>query len=380
MPVFDGARPDPSCRSDGVRSRRAPLPVRTGDGPGRVTRTVRTLRDEDHVKERLLRVPVLGTALRMQERYKDDAADALAASIGFFGFLSLFPILALVLAVVGTFLDGAVEKARVVELVTDAVPALSTLVGGDSGVATAINTIADRPGSLFGFGSIALLLAGLRIASGAQQACAVVFRREVPTGVRARLEQVRALTVVGLLALAGAAVSGSVGVDISNGIEGLLRSVLGTAVAVGLDFLLFLLAYRLFTPGHGPRWRVLVPGSLLAAAGWVALKLFGAAYVASQASRADSTYGALGSIIALLLLLYLAGRLFLYGAELAALLGHVDVVPDQAEVEREAERVPVVSPRPARDVPPEPSDATKLAVSGIVLGIAGSVVGRILDR
>lgn len=334
------------------------------------------------MKDRLLRLPVIGTALRMQERYVDDAADALAASIGFFGFLSLFPLLALVLAVVSsTFLgDSVVEQAELVDLVTSAVPGLSALAGGDGGVSEAIRYLTSDEGQrqLFGFGTIALVLAGLRIANGAQQACAVVFRRERPTGIGARLGQVRALVVVGFFALTGAAVSGSVGVDISNGVEALVRSVLGTAVAFGLDFLLFLLAYRLFTPGEGPRWSVLMPGSLLAAAGWTALKLFGATYVANQAQSAGDTYGALGSIIGLLLLLYLAGRLFMYGAELAALLGHVDVVPDQTSVEQEAVRVPVVSPRPVDDVPPEPSDAAKLAASGVVLGLGAAILGRAL--
>ncbi len=335
------------------------------------------------MKDRLLRLPVIGTALRMQERYVDDAADALAASIGFFGFLSLFPLLALVLAVVGNVLGdgGVVERAELARLVTDAVPGLSALAGGDGGVAQSIEYLTSDRGQrqLFGFGTIALVLAGLRIANGAQQACAVVFRRDVPTGIGARVGQVRALVVVGFLALAGAAVSGSVGVDISNGVEALVRSVLGTALAFGLDFLLFLLAYRLFTPGEGPRWSVLVPGSLLAAAGWTALKVFGATYVANQAQTASDNFGALGSIIGLLLLLYLAGRLFLYGAELAALLGHVDVTPTQSSVEEEAVRVPVVSPRPAEDVPPEPTDAAKLAVSGVALGIGAAILGKVLE-
>lgn len=332
------------------------------------------------MKDRLLQVPVLGTALRMQERYKDDAADALAAAIGFFGFLSLFPLMSLVLGVVGTFLgDDVVGRARLVELVTQSVPALSSIAGGEGGVADAIQTISMREGSLYSFGTIGLILAGLRVATGAQEACAVVFRREVPSGLGARLQQIRALAVVGVFTLAGAAVSGSVGVDISNGIEALVRSVFGIALAFGLDFLLFLLAYRLFTPGDGPRWSTLVPGSLLAAAGWVALKIFGSAYVANQVTTANSRYGALGSIIGLLLLLYLAGRLFLYGAELAALLGHVDVVPDQDEVEREAERIPIVSPRPVEDTPPEASDATKLAVSGVVLGVGAAILNRVLD-
>lgn len=332
------------------------------------------------MKERLKRLPVLGTAIRMQERYVEDAADALAASIGFFGFLSLFPLLALLLSVVGFVLgDSFVERQQLVDTVTRAVPGFSAVLGGENQVSQAINTIADSSGALLSFGSVFLVLAALRIASGAQQASAVVFRRERPTGLAARIGQIRAVAVVGTFALAGAAVSGSVGVDISNGVEGLLVSVVGIVVAFALDFALFMLAYRLFTPGPGPDWHLLVPGSLLGAAGWVTLKIVGANYVSSQASSAESSYGALGSIIGLLLLFYLAGRLYLYGAELAALLGHVDTVPSTGEMVEDAVRVPRVSPRPLDDVPPEPGDAAKLAASGVVLGLAAAILHKVFD-
>lgn len=332
--------------------------------------------------DRLRQLPVIGTAIRMQERYVDDAADALAASIGFFGFLSLFPLLALVLSVVGFVLGGDLAaRERAIDLVTDSVPALSSLAGGDGQVSQAITYIAEKPGAFLSFGTIGLVLTGLRIASGAQQASAVVFRRERPTGLAARGEQVQAMVVVGLVAVAGAAVGGSVGVDLGDGAERLLLSVVGILVAYALDTALFLLAYRLFTPGPGPAWRTLLPGSLLAAAGWLALKLLGAAYIARQATSARSNYGALGSIIALLVLLYLAGRLYLYGAELAALLEPVDVVvPTQRELAEDTRRVPPVSPRTHPDVPPELGDAAKLAAASLVLGIAASMLGRVLRR
>lgn len=332
------------------------------------------------MKDRLKQLPVLGTAIRMQERYVADAADALAASIGLFGFLSLFPLLALALAIVGLVLQGdAAAQARVVDLVQESIPALSTIAGGENGIATAIETITEEQGSLIGFGAVGLVLAGLRIASGAQQASAVVFRVERPTGLSARVGQVRALVVVGIFALVGAGLTGSVGVELGSGVAGFAWSLVLLAVAFVLDVGLFLLAYRLFTPISGPPWRTLLPGSLLAAAGWMGLKLFGTTYVASQAQNANNSYGALGSIIALLLLFYLAGRLYLYGAELAALLGHVDEVPSQDEMAQDAVRVPRVSPRPHPDVQPEPADATRLAISAVVLGAAAAVLARVLD-
>lgn len=334
----------------------------------------------DHV-ERLKQLPVIGTALRVQERYHADAGDELAASIGFFGFLSLFPLLAVLLALVGLALQGdAAAQQRIVGLVERSIPAFSQIAGGETQVGAAIDYLVENPGNLIGFGTIGLVIAALRIATAAQTVSATVFRYEKPTGLAARRGQVVALAVVGTFALAGAAVAGSVGVDLSNGVGSALSSSLRLGLAFVLDVALFLLAYRLFTPGPGPAWHTLLPGSLLAGAGWTALKLFGTSYITSQASRADSQYGALGSIIGLLILFYLAGRLYVYGAELAALRGHVDDVPSKAEMERDAVRVPVVSPRPESDEAPDATAAAKLAVSSVVLGLAGAVLAKVFRR
>jgi hypothetical protein len=91
-----------------------------------------------------------------------------------------------------------------------------------------------------------------------------------------------------------------------------------------LDLLLFLAAYRMFSPTSELGIRRLLPGATLGAVGWAALKIAGAAYVSGQAEDANAIYGAFGGIIALLLLLYLAGRLYLYGAELTAVLAERD--------------------------------------------------------
>lgn len=332
------------------------------------------------MKDRLLRVPVLGTALRMQERYTDDAADALAASIGMFGFLSLFPLLAVVLAIVGaTVGDNFFEQRRLVELIASSVPALSSIVGGDGQVATAISNIAENSGTIGVVGGATFLFAGLRIANGAQQALAVVFRREVPSGLAARGEQLLALGTTGTVAIAGAAVTSTVGANLGgDGFAGLAATVAGIALGFALDVGLFLLAYRLFTAGDGPGWAVLWPGALLAGAAWTILKLVGSSYVASQATSATSTYGTIGSIIALLLLFYLAGRVFLYGAELAALLSGLDERHLEVDMVETAQRVPWVDPAPRPDTPPEPGAAARLAVSGVLVAAAATVANRLL--
>lgn len=326
------------------------------------------------MKATLARLPVIGTAMRMQQRYTDDAADSFAASIGFFGFLSLIPIIAVALSVLGFLVRGDVGlQDRVVQAVGDAVPGLSTVLPEDQ-LQRVVEGARDNAGSLLSISFVSLLFTGMKVVAGAQRALAVAFRMEVPTGLKARIEQLLALVGLGLLALVGSAVGGSASVDFGDEALALLISVGLTAVSFLVDLGLFLAAYRLLSPDPGePAWSTLLPGSLLAAAAWTALKLGGASLVAGGGDA--GTYGqSLAGAVGLLLLLYLAGRVFMYGAELSALKAGIDPplldgVDDDATTRSRAE------PRPARDVPP-PLVAT-LRFAG--LGIGMGVVGRVLS-
>ena len=315
------------------------------------------------LKDRLARVPVLGTALRVQERYVDDAADSLAASIGFFGFLSLFPLIAIALSVAGFVFRG--DEARLMQVATaveDAIPALSATMGEGSGVAQALQGVSDNAGSLALGGALILLVSGMRIVAGAQRASAVVFRREVPKGLGARVEQLLALLGLGTLALAGAAVGGSIGIDTASASDA-ARSLLITVVTFGLDLGLFVAAYKLLTPGDGPTLGVVLPGALLAATGWAALKLFGVSYIASQGD--SPVYAGIGSVVGLLVLLYLAGRLYVYGAELSALLAGID----PPALGTEPAGPPEPEPAPVPDTAPLLVETARFAAVGIAAGL-----------
>lgn len=320
------------------------------------------------MRDRLLGMPVVGTALRMQERYKDDAADSFAASIAFFGFLSLIPLILFALSALGFFIRGdASLQPRVLDAVRDAVPGLSSALG-EGGLEGLLETVERRAGSFLSIGAGVLLFTGLKVIAGAQRALAVVFRMEIPSGVAARAQQLFALVVLGLLALLGSAVAGSVGVDFADGVTGALISIGLTLLTVLVDFVLFVVAYRLLSPDPGrPAWRTLVPGALLAAIAWAALKAGGASLVAGGGDSA--TYGALAGAVALLTLLYLAGRIFMYGAELTALLGDFHGPGDDQPV------AALVEDAPAEDVAPAPVDLAKLTGAAAVLAVAARLLG-----
>ncbi len=266
--------------------------------------------------------PAVAVPLAVQQRYKQDAADQLAAAIGFFAFLSLVPLLLLAVAAAGFILDDPEDQVAVALALTEAIPGFeATLETGepDEGVSALIATVVEQRGTVGLIGAVTLLLAGLRVIASAMAATRVVFRGGVVKGVGGWIRKLLSLVVLGLTALLAIGASAVAGIDLDI-LPRWVSVALSMTVSFGLDLVLFLVAYRVLSTTTSMRWRQLLPGALLAAAGWTLLKLFGSTWVAGQVAGANALYGTLGGVIALLLLLYLAGRLYLYGAELSAVL------------------------------------------------------------
>lgn len=247
----------------------------------------------------------------MQDRYDADAAGQFAAAIAYYGFLSLFPLVLLVLSLAGFVLAGdPAAQADVFELLTSALPGLEAQL--DDTLAAVVEARATT-GVV---GVLLLLFSGLRVVDSATVATSRIFRVDVTAmgGLKRRLRELGALALLGTLALAGAAAGSLVGVR-TGGVTQVVVSVGATVLSLGIDFVLFLVAYRLLTAAAGPGWRDLWPGALLGAVGWTALKVAGSTLVASQVAGARQVYGGLASAIGILFLLFLAARLYLYGAE-----------------------------------------------------------------
>jgi membrane protein len=272
------------------------------------------------IKDRLAGVPVVGTALEVQERYKQDAADQLAAAIGFFGFLSLFPLMILALAAAGFVYSDPADQARVADMITQAIPGFEATLGDDdTAVSELVANVVENRAGIGLVGLVTLLLTGLRVVNSAMTATTVVFRAAVPSGAKAKARQVVVMATLGLLALGAVAASSLAGVT-GEVLPRWATVLVALGLSLLLDTVLFVAAYRLLRGDALVSARDLVPGAVLAAVGWTALKVAGASYVGNQVEDANALYGALGGVIALLLLLYLAGRLYLYGAQLSAVL------------------------------------------------------------
>jgi membrane protein len=273
------------------------------------------------LQDRLAELPVVGTALAVQERYKRDAGEQLAAAIAYFGFLSFVPLLLLAVAAVGFVLDDPQRQLDVALALTQALPGFEAATAEpDSGVSQLLQTVVDSRGAIGLVGLVTLLFAGLKVIASAMTTTRVVFRGEVLKGIGARVRQVLALAVLGLLTLAAAGGSSLAAGGVLGAVPRPVAVLLSLALTFLLDLMVFFGAYSVLSPTSNVRGRQLLPGALLAAAGWSVLKIVGATFVGNQVESANALYGALGSVFALLVLLYLGGRLYVYGAELSAVL------------------------------------------------------------
>jgi membrane protein len=256
------------------------------------------------------------TARAVADRYGKDSGGYLSAGIAYYGFLSLFPLLLLALSVAGFVLAGRDDlQARLAEEIGQAVPGLSGLVGGN------IERMISAKAAAGFIGLVTLLWTGTGVAGAARNALRRVFRQPLPAGIW----EDKALLVLktaglGTLALVATALSAATGGLRAGGPAGVALVIVVALLGFALDLALFLISYRTLMRGHPP-WGRIWQGALFAAIGWSLLKLLGTWYVTRVVGNASAVYGTFATTVGVLVLLYLAARLFLYGAELNAVLG-----------------------------------------------------------
>ena len=259
---------------------------------------------------------VVVVAKGVQKRYKDDSARYMASAITYFGFLSLFPLLLLGFSVTGFLLAGNPEfQGRIVDRIAETVPGIAPLLGEN------LDALQEGRAATGVIGLIGLVWSGMGVIQACRHALGRIFRRPAPDSIlKLKFNSFGSLLGLGALALGAATVAGFAGGARGDDAIAVVMKIAGGIVAFGLDVVLFLVAYRVLTRGRGPSWGSMLPGALLGAAGWLFLKIAGSWYASRTMSSASEIYGTFAATLGVLVLIYLASRLFLYGAELNAVL------------------------------------------------------------
>jgi membrane protein len=258
---------------------------------------------------------VVRVARAVSDRYARDSGGYMSAAIAYYGFLSLFPLLLLALSIVGFVLAGRPDlREDVSAAIVEVVPGVSAILGEN------LDALVRGRAAAGVVGLAGLLWTGTGVAGAARNAVRRIFRQPLPEGiVEDKVRLVLKTIGLGGLALGATALAGlAAGIEASGPIGVVLVIVMPIGTLI-LDLLLFVAAYRTLAKGR-PAWRALLPGAAFAAVGWSLLKLVGAWYASRQVAGSSDVYGTFAVTVGLLLLLYLAARLFVYGAELNVVL------------------------------------------------------------
>lgn len=246
----------------------------------------------------------------MHRRYGEDGAGYLASMIAYHAFLSLFPMLLVAFSAVGFVLADRPElRDAWVAAIGDAVPGSRALFGDG------IGAVVEARAGLGLVGLAGLVWSGTGVVRAAGHALGKLYGIADLKGIRAYAWALGAFAGLGALAVLSTGAAAAVGAG-----TGLVAAA-GLVVTFALDVLLFMVAYRVLTQRKGPPFRGVWRGAVLAAAGWTALKLGGSWYAARSIADARPVYGAFAVTVGALLLLSLAARLFMYGAELNLVTG-----------------------------------------------------------
>ena len=252
---------------------------------------------------------VLGFPYAVVKKYGDDAGGREAALITYYGFLSIFPVLLLGVAVLSRVLASHPDLRE--RLITAVVPpALRSTVE---------HSLATLPTSTIPLvvGLVGLLLSGTGVVFSIYQTLNHVAA--VPYRFRAGFvaRYARALVVLVTLLLGGLAVGAlTVVATALPGQPGVQRAaaVLGSALVV---FGVLLLTARLLLVRPAP-FRALWPGALLGAVVVTVVLNVGAPLLARLVTKAGPVYGSFATVAGMFALLYLIGQGLVYAAEAAA--------------------------------------------------------------
>jgi membrane protein len=257
---------------------------------------------------------------RVKAEVKEDNVTLLAAGVAFYAMLAIFPAIIAVVTVYGMVADPNQIESQVGEF-AERLPA-----GADELLTEQLRNVTQAGRQSLSIGLAVSLLAVLWAASGGVQGLVkglnlVYDERESRGFLKLRglsLLLTLGAIVVAVVALALITVFPAVIDDLGLGQAGELAASIARWVVLALLVLVALaVVYRLAPDRASPRWRWVSWGAVVALVVWL-LGSVGFSWYVDNFGKYNQTYGALASVIVLLLWLFLSAFAVLLGAELDA--------------------------------------------------------------
>jgi YihY family inner membrane protein len=241
------------------------------------------------------------------KKYGDDNGGTLAASLAHSAFVSVFPLLLVLVTVLGFVASGdPLIRHDVLNAVARQFPLIGNQLAG--------NVHALRRSSVIGLiiGLLGMIWGGAGLAQAGLFTMSQVWNLPGPArpGYLQRLG--RAGLFLGVLG-AGIIVTTLLTALGNFGHHAAGIVALAEVLALATNIVLYFVSFRVLTP-KGVPGRALVPGAVTGGVAWTALQAVGG-YLVHHYLHSDSVYGVFATVLGLLAWLYLAVELTVYAAE-----------------------------------------------------------------
>jgi YihY family inner membrane protein len=253
----------------------------------------------------------LSIAVATFKKFSDDKASNLATMIAFWAFFGIFPLLLVLVTLLGWILPES-DKASVLGHIANLFPLLDP------------KTVTGLSGSWWAIvlGLATALWSGLGVVRTVQFAFDTTWGvpdEERPGTVKQVLRSLWILATIGLGLVLTTFISGFV-VSASNGVHlGALGRIGGYVLAVALNLGLFLAAFMILIT-RKVTVREVLPGAVFAGLVFFILQQLSAFIISSHLKNAQSTYGHFATVITILWWFYLQAQVTLLGSELNVVL------------------------------------------------------------
>ena len=244
------------------------------------------------------RVGFVDTLLTVHERVNAVGGGAYSSALALAAFVSLFPLMLVLIAVLGFF------SANNVDLAADTVERLGLEGQAADTLLNAFSAAERTRATATIIGVIGLLWSGLALVDAASAMVNTVWQ-VTGRGIIGKLHQLAWLggTATVLMISVGSA-------SIAQELPG--PAIIPTLlIGLVLDTLLCMWTFRTLT-NVGVPWQAHLPGSIVAAVGYMIMKLIAGVYVPRLVASSSALYGSIGVVFALLAWFVLGAKLLMY--------------------------------------------------------------------
>jgi YihY family inner membrane protein len=253
----------------------------------------------------------LGFPLAVWKKFGDDQAGNLAMLVAWFAFVSIFPLMLVLVTVLDLVLRNNPElQHRLLNSVLHQYPLIGQQLGHIGPMRQA--------GLPLVIGLVGTFLGALGVANAMQNALNAVW--EIPIAHRPGFPW-SWLRSSGLIVVIGV---GLIGTTVLSTTASRAGGVLGSGVATAAAFVvslaasigLFWVAFRLGT-AREIGWRQQWPGAVIAGVIWQILQAVAGYFITHQLAHASPIYGTFAIVIGLIAWLYLVAQLTLYAVQIS---------------------------------------------------------------